>query len=305
MKFLIIGSGAIGGFYGAKLAQGGAKVSCLCRSDFKEVAQNGFEIKSILGDLNFKPEKIYQNFNEINDEFDVIVIATKVLPQINLISDLKKIISKNSSILLLQNGIFIEENYLNNFPQTHLIRALAFIATSKIGPGKIHHQAYGRITIGDVANENLEKSKKISALLQNANIECKFSDNIQDDVFKKLVWNAAFNPISVAFGPLDTKEILDDENLQKLVKNIMNEIVILAKKAGHKLPEDIIEENITATQNMAPYKTSMLLDFENKRDLEIEAILGNAINFAKNNNIQTPNLIYLYEKFLSKISARS
>ena len=297
-KILTIGTGAIGAFYGAKLAQSGAQLHCLCRSDFKEVSQNGFEIKSTLGDFNFKPKKIYQNIEQINEKFDFILVATKVLPEINLSAILKPVIHPDSAIILLQNGIFIEEDIAKTFKNNQIISALAFICVSKSAPGKINHQDYGHLTIGDFANGNSQKIKILGNLFEKSAIKCHISENINFDRWKKLVWNAAFNPISVAFGGIDTRQILNNLQSENLVQNIMKEVVILAAADGHNLPENIISENIKATKDMKPYKTSMLLDFEAGRKMEIAAILGNAIRFAKRKNIEIPNLTKIYEKFL-------
>jgi 2-dehydropantoate 2-reductase len=128
------------------------------------------------------------------------------------------------------------------------------------------------------------------------------SENIQYERWKKLVWNAPFNPMSVLCVGADTKKILDNLASRNLVENVMKEVCILAEADNCKLPLDVIAKNIDATEKMKPYKTSMLLDFEAGRKMEIEAILGNAINFAKEKSIEVPYLSSFYGfNLLSKI----
>ena len=120
------------------------------------------------------------------------------------------------------------------------------------------------------------------------------TDEILLERWKKLVWNGAFNPLSVVLRGKNTAEILNSDLALNLVKNIMNEICNLAKIDNCELPADVIEKNIVATKKMKPYKTSMLLDFEAGRQMEVEAILGNAIKFAQSKSITTPYLSTIY-----------
>lgn len=295
-KILIIGAGAVGGFYGARLSQAGAEVSIICRSDYDFVKENGISIKSHWDKeyFHFKPQQVLQNIKDYKDEADFILVSTKVLPTISIADLIKPALSKNSSIVLLQNGIHIEKPVANSFPNHHLISVIAFVCVSRIGAGKIHHQDYGRLVVGDFPSGISQKTSKLVELWNKSGVPCEAVSNIQTERWKKMVWNAPFNPISVLAGGIDTKKILDNEATKNLVENVMQEICILAKADGCELPPDIAAKNIEMTLKMKPYKTSMLLDFEEKRPLEVEAILGNALRFAKQALIDAPYLSTLY-----------
>lgn len=298
-KILVIGAGAIGSFYGGKLAQAGAEVSTISRSDFDVVKKNGIAVKSCLGDFHFSPQKTLRDVADYGEKPDFILVATKVLPEISVPDLIRPVLAPHSSIILLQNGIHIENEIAKSFPQQHLISALAFVCVSKIAAGKIHHQDYGRLILGDFPRGISAKSLELVELWKKSGLSVEASENIQTERWKKLVWNAAFNPISVMFGGLDTKKILEQATAKNLVENVMQEICVLAEADGCKLPENIVEKNIEMTQKMKPYKTSMLLDFEAGRKMEVEAILGNAIRFAKNKNIAVPHLARIYELLIS------
>jgi 2-dehydropantoate 2-reductase len=293
-KILVVGTGAIGGFYAGKLAQAGAEISVLCRSDYDAVKKSGITIESYWGDFHFSPKKVLRNLSEYNEKADFILVATKVLPEISLPNLLAPVLNKNTSIVLLQNGIHIEKPIADSFPNHHLISVIAFVGVAKIAAAKINHQEYGRLIIGDFPSGVSSKTLQLVELLRKSQVPVEISENIQIERWKKLVWNAPFNPISVIAGGLNTKEMLDNSEIEKLARNVMQEVCLLAEADGFKLPENISEKTIDLTHQMKPYKTSMLLDFEAKRPMEIEAILGNAILFAQKKSIATPYLSGLY-----------
>ena len=293
-KILVIGAGAIGSFYSAKLAQVGAEITLWCRSDYDFIKKNGIKIESYEGDFQFIPHKILKNLHEIEDEFDYILIATKALPSIDIPALIKNILKAKTKIILIQNGIHIEKNIAENFPNNELISAIAFIGVSRKSAGIICHQEYGKIIIGTYGEKASDSVHFLENLWKKSGIEVVVTDEILLERWKKLVWNGAFNPLSVVLRGKNTAEILNSDLALNLVKNIMNEICNLAKIDNCELPSDVIEKNILATQKMKPYKTSMLLDFEAGREMEVEAILGNAIKFAQSKSMSTPYLSTIY-----------
>lgn len=293
-KVLIVGTGAIGSFYGGKLQLSGAEVSTLCRSDYEIVKQNGIKVESVDGDFLFKPHEVINDINDYNSIPDYIIITTKALPEIRVKNILKDKIKSTPTIVLIQNGIDIEKEVQNDFPEKEIISGLAFICVSRIKPGLIKHQDYGRLTIGNYPKGFSEKTKTLKNLFEQSNVNCSIDENIINSRWKKLIWNVPFNPISVIGGGIDTKTILEDENLLELVKNTMEEVVLMANKSGCKISKDLIQQNINSTLKMTPYKTSMLLDYENKRPMEIEAILGNTIKIADELNVSIPHVKTIY-----------
>lgn len=298
-KILVVGVGAIGGLYAAKLAQGGAEVSVVCRSDYEEVKQGGIAIKSYWGDFNFKPAQVLRDVKDFKGEADFIIIATKALPEISLPKLIAPAVRKNTTIAIIQNGIFIEKDLAKAFPSNQLLSVIAFVGVRKEKPAFVEHDAEGRLTIGEYQNPDAPKTKILFDILISAGVPCVLSADIQLDRWKKLLWNASFNPISVAAGGLDTKEILDDEKLHEKVKNVMREVAILAKAQGYEISEELMDQTIDVTyKRKVPAITSMLLDFRSKRKMEIEAILGNALNFAKEKSLHLPLMENLYQKIV-------
>jgi 2-dehydropantoate 2-reductase len=293
MKILIIGCGAIGSYYGAKLEQGGAKITTILRSNFDQAKTQGINIKSLDGNYIFRPQ-IISDYSQYKEDADYILICTKVLPQINIIESLKLVIKKNTAIILIQNGLYIENDLVNNFPDNEIIRGLAFICVSKLSPTLVDHQDYGRLVIGKYPSGQSVKVAEIAKIWQNSGLECQISDDIKQESWKKLIWNAPFNPISVLSNGANTKDLLSNKYSRQLIINVMKDVIKLANIDGCNFNQEVIDKFISYTEAMKPYKTSMLLDFENKRDLEIEAILGNTVRFAKQHNIDTSYLNAIY-----------
>ncbi|HRZ25679.1 MAG TPA: 2-dehydropantoate 2-reductase [Spirochaetota bacterium] len=293
-EILLIGTGAVGSFYGGKLSQAGARVSALCRSDFDAVKKNGIEIKSIFGNLKFTPEITINRISQYDRVPDYIIVATKVLPEIDIPNLIKDAVHPETSIVLLQNGIDIERPVSAAFPSNEIIDGLAFICVSRTSAGKIEHQDYGRIVLGRYPSGKSEKAEALRDLLTRAGVPCEIDDDIIAARWKKLVWNAPFNPISVLAGGANTRGMMESKATYTLIKKVMEEVALLAEKTGHKLPDGVIEKNLSDTAVMKPYKTSMLLDYENKRPMEVEAILGNAVRIAQSMGIEVPHIESLY-----------
>ncbi len=294
LKVLVVGAGAIGSFYGGKLAQAGAEVSVVCRSDYHVVKDKGFNIRSITGNFHFKPHRVLRNSAELDDNPDFIIVALKVLPKIKTAELIKPAVKENTTIVLLQNGVDIEKPVAEAFPENQIISGLAFICVNRIAPGEVHHLDYGRLVIGVYPEGTSEKTKILSEHFKKAGIECKEDPDIVKARWRKLIWNAPFNPISVLGGGVDTEFILEQEEMALLVRRVMEEVRAIAASEGHVLEDSVVDQNINDTVKMKPYKTSMLLDFEAKRPMEVEAILGNAIRIARKNGVFACHMQTLY-----------
>lgn len=294
-KILIIGAGAIGGFYGALLAKAGADVAVVCRSDYDTVCHHGYRIQSNnLGNWTFMPSQILKNAADYQGQADYIILCTKITAESNRVKLIQDAVSDSTAIVFIQNGIEIEQELIQAFPTNEIISGLAFICCNRIKPGVIHHLAYGKLTLGNLNNTSIkqDKSQHLSHLIKQADVESITTENIITSRWLKCLWNAAFNPLSVLSDGLSTAEILNSQ--EALVRTIMDEVCTIAQACGHPLPSDSIDINIQNTNAMPPYKTSMLLDYECYRPMEIEAILGNTLNAAKRHQINCPTLNVIY-----------
>lgn len=292
-KVLIIGAGAIGAFYGALLAKAGAEVSVVCRSNYDRVRRYGFAINSrTFGNWRFMPAQVLQNAADFQGPADYVLLCTKVIPSISRAELVRPWVSPGTAIVFIQNGVDIEEEMLAAFPSNEVISGLAFICSNRAQSGDIQHLAYGRLVLGNLPTGSSRKTEQLCALFNNAGIDCAASTSIVTERWKKCIWNAPFNPLSVLSGGLPTLDIL--QNQEATVRRIMQDVFNIAAAAGHALPETIIDANIEHTYAMPPYKTSMLLDYERGQPMEIEAILGNAVRAGNRLGVACPYLESVY-----------
>tara|TARA_B100000427_G_scaffold39002_1_gene28151 strand:- start:2397 stop:3326 length:930 start_codon:yes stop_codon:yes gene_type:complete len=301
-KVVFIGMGAIGSLYASKCSQTKSNITCITRSDSSEIKQGGIRIIHPNGqESTWRPDQVCESIHDVESPPDYVVIATKVPSNQTLVTAISPIIGPNTTIVLLQNGIFIESIYQEHYPETPIISGLAFVCVAKIAPATIHHQDYGRLVLGLYPNGNHQQVNDFLDLFSDAGIQCKLSSKIQFERYKKLIWNAPFNPLSVIYGGKTTQELLANDDIKIRIKNSMKDIQLLAAYDGYTIEDDILEKNITDTQKMKPYKTSMCLDWELNREIEIEAILGNAITRAGQLGCQVPTLKALYHELSIKI----
>ncbi|HLF98060.1 MAG TPA: 2-dehydropantoate 2-reductase [Methylococcaceae bacterium] len=292
MNVLVIGTGAVGSFYGAQLARQGAEVSVVARSDYDDVHRHGIRIQSPLGDYHFVPKHVVRDAAELREKPDYVLLCVKVVEHADRVGLLRGALGPQTAIVLVCNGIDIEAEIAQAFPDNELISGLAFICVTRTAPGHIWHQAYGRMALGGYPRGLPEKARRLAAAFEQAGISCVATEDIATARWQKCVWNAPFNPLSVLSGGLSTNDILTTQ--EPFVRAIMGEVCEIAAALGHPLPEDIVEKNIVSTRKMPPYKTSMLLDFEAGRPMETEAILGNAVRAGQRVGVPIPHLESVY-----------
>ena len=293
-RILVVGTGAIGGFYGGKLAQAGAVVSTLCRSDYETVKSKGITVTSTLGNFHFTPEKVIRDLGEYGPPPDYILVGLKVLPEIDTAAIIKEVVGAETAIVLLQNGVEIEEPVARAFPDNEIVSGLAFICATRTSPGHIDHTDFGRVVIGRYPAGKSVKADELARLFKEAGLKCELTEDAVTARWRKLVWNAPFNPISVLGGGADTKTMMENPESLELARKVMEEVCLIAAAAGHPLPEEVVQQNIDGTRAMAPYKSSMLVDFEAARPMEVEAILSNGLRVAKRHGVSAPHMESLY-----------
>ncbi len=291
MRVLVVGSGAVGSFYGALLQKSGAEVSLVCRSDYEIVKERGIEISSPLGNWHFTPTAVYRRTEEIPSPPDYLFVCTKVLPEIDRVALIRGAVGPQTAIVLLQNGVEIEAEVAQAFPENLLISGLAFVCVSRLRYGHIWHQAYGNLMFGRYPEGIPPEVTRLCEPFRQVGIKAKAVQDIIAARWQKNLWNAAFNPTSVLSGGLTTQELLSQE---PVLRKIMEEVYRIASALGHPPPPDAISKSLESTRRMPPYKTSMLLDFEAGRPMEIEAILGNAVRAAGRVGVEVPRLETLY-----------
>ena len=287
---LIIGAGAIGSFYGAILKRAGCTVSAVVRSEYDAVKAHGFRFESPLGDISWKPDYLYKDGDRPDSTPDYVILATKVLPGSARAGLARPWVGEGTNSVLIQNGLDIERELADAFPDNPIISCLAFIAVSRVAPGEIKHNAYGRLVMGRYPSGLDDHCQALSDLFVEGGIDIKLTEEVVRERWLKCLWNTPFNPLSVLANGADTYTMLDTPGGETLVREMMQEVIDAAKADGYSLPPEIIDSNIDGTRKMPAYKNSMALDYLNDRPIELDAILGNVVAIAQQHNVPVPRL---------------
>ena len=294
MKILNVSCGAVGAYFCGRLAEQGAEVAVTVRSDRELIAQKGFEIQSIAGDFIFRPQAVLSSAAEYSDHADYLVLTSKVLPDADAVELLRPAVQAGTVIVLIQNGLGIEDAIAEAFPENEILSAVAYIGVTRVAPGKLAHQGAGRLTIGKFGGGKSEAGTRLCQLFNQANVQADYTEDIAFYRWKKLLWNTPFNTVSVLGGHLDTKQMCDRGPMEDLCMKLMQETADVASSEGYSFSAADLSDNMEYTRNYPAYKTSMLVDYESGRPLEVDAILGNVCRIAKQNGVKVPHLDTCY-----------
>ena len=291
MKIAVIGTGAVGGYYGGLFAQQGHEVHFLLNSDYEHVKQNGLKVDSPNG--NFTLNKI-NAWNKVEDMpvCELVLITLKTTSNHLLPKILPPICNEKSKILVLQNGLDTDADVAKIVPDSRIFGGLCFLCSNKIGPGHIQHLNYGTIRMGEYLRNGkaariTDSLKEISTLFESINIPVDLSPDIIEARWRKLVWNIPFNGLCAVLKK-DTKTLVTNPETRELVISIMKEVLLAAKACGKKIEDEFIDQMMALTDNMGPYKPSMMLDSEAGRPMEVREMYLRPLENAQRSNCSTP-----------------
>jgi len=313
-RILLVGAGAIGAFYGSRLAAASnTLVSALCRSNFAAVKSKGLRVTSPnYGDSTFWPEHTFASpveARKANLRWDYLVVATKALPEVSDDSALLEgLVSEDSSVVLIQNGIGIEEAYRKRFPRANVLSAVTIASCAQPEPGVIKHNRWTKIDVGpyqpDGDNQTGEadrQSKELVGMLREAGIkdaEARSHEDLQFLRWHKIAINATMNPSAVLSGGAGNRELAMDPELAIHAKGVMEEVLsaapaILGKSLPPWLatPEQVLQ---SVSKNTSGSRPSMWQDWEAGRRMELEVILGNPVRMARGKGLGMPRVQSMY-----------
>ena len=332
MKAAVVGCGAVGSYYGARLSQAGHEVHFLLRTDYEIVRRRGVQIHSPEGDFHVAP-RCAARPEEIGP-VELVLIGLKTTANDQFTRLLPPLVGPATAIVTLQNGMGNEEQLARLFPAEQILGGLCFVCLNRTAPGVIRHIGFGQVVLGEFQRPPQPRTHALATLFQQASVPCTVSDNLARAHWEKLVWNIPFNGLGVAgaAGPealrwlsegeptldpsiapspnsfrargearahaprcLPTDELLADPSWARLVRELMLEVIAAARALGYEIPVAFAEKLVERTRAMGAYKASTLLDFEQGQALELESIFFEPLRQATRAGVATPRLSALCE----------
>ncbi|MBQ3635940.1 MAG: 2-dehydropantoate 2-reductase [Bacteroidales bacterium] len=289
MRYAVVGSGAIGCYYGGRLAEHGADVHFLFHSDYEAVCANGLTVKSVGGDFKIEKPQAYKDVRQM-PKADVVIVGLKTTRQ-ELIKELvAPLVHSQTIVLLIQNGIGVEADAAEQLPEgTQIAAGLAFICSTKVAPGVVNHTCYGSLGVAPYSVRDDERLGKVISDFKESEVEVTKVDYLTAR-WRKAMWNMPFNGLSVALMA-QTDEMLGDAAGERIVRDLMKEVVMAAQALGAvKVDEAFAEKMIATTRVMAPYSPSMRVDYDNKREMELKYLYEKPIEMAERAGVQMPKM---------------
>lgn len=307
MKIAIVGCGALGSYYGAKLCRDGQETHFLLRSDYEVVRRRGVFIRSVEGDFHVNP-RCARSPEEIG-VCDLVVIGLKTTANGQFSTLLPPLVGPATALLTLQNGLGSEEQLAALFGPEKILGGLCFVCLNRVEPGVIHHTAHGKIVLGEFQRWPEPRTHDLASMIRHAGVPCAVTDNLARTHWEKLVWNIPFNGLGVASaagfdavisGRLTpgrvlekcwtTDRLLDDPRWSVLVREVMIEVIRAANALGLEIPDSVADQQISRTREMGAYQASTLVDFERGQPLELESLFLEPLRRARQAGVNTPRL---------------
>jgi 2-dehydropantoate 2-reductase len=290
-RYAVVGLGAVGGLYGARLAAAGHEVHFVVRSGADAIRQQGLELRSVDGDVTIA-DVLVHNGPDAVPPVDVVLVAIKTTANDALATLLPRLVGEHTAVVMFQNGLGAEEQAQAAVPAATVLGGLCFVCSLLVGPGRIDHVDYGAVTVaehradGSAAGVTPAVERLVGDLV-GAGVKATALPDLVLARWKKLVWNVPYNGLSVVLDA-GTDELMADGSTRLLVEALMREVQDGAASQGRTIEDAFVQQMLDDTEAMTPYRTSMKLDFDHGRPLELDAIYREPVQRAVRAGIALP-----------------
>ncbi len=281
MRILVVGAGAVGGYFGGRLLKAGRDVTFLVRPRrAAELAKHGLTIRSPVGDFH-RPSPPTVSQEELAEPFDLVILSCKAYDLEGAINPFAKAVGPATAILPLLNGMRHVDRLAERFGAERVLGGQCAISVT-LGPegGVVHFNDWHALSFGELDGSRSPRIEAIASELLNAGFDARLADNIRQEMWEKWVFIATAAGITclmrasvgdyVAAGAAD------------LALGLLNECASIAATEGFPLREPALERGRTAlTAANSPLKASMLRDIEGGKPVEGDQILGDLLRRAK------------------------
>ncbi len=299
----IVGAGALGSYYGARLALAGRDVRFLLRGDLQQVRAHGLTLREKEATRHLANVAAFGRVEEIGP-VDLVIVTVKTTANAALPALLPPLLHATTAVLTLQNGLGNEEFIAGIVGEERLLGGLCYIGVTREAPGVFAgFHTPGRMTFGEFGRPAGGRVHAVARMFAEFGVGTRVLDNLAEARWQKLVWNIPFNGLAIAGGGVPTDRILNTPELSAQVRPLMEEVAAAARHFGYEVSESFIQAQIDVTPGMGPYRPSSLVDFLAGREVEIESIWGEPLRRAQAAGLAMPRLAALYAQ-LRQATAR-
>lgn len=282
----------MGAYYGGMLAHHGHDVHFLMRADAAAVRERGLTIKTRGETINFKAN-VYERTADIGP-CDLVLIALKATANPALDSLIPPLLGPNTTLVTLQNGLGNEEYLTQRWGPERVMGALCFVCLNRTAPGEITHFDHGSISVGEYQRPVSPRAQALVDAFNRSGVDSKAVDALLTERWRKLVWNVPFNGLSIAAKGANVADVLADDQLRKLARDLMSEVVDAAGRLGHMITNEFADFQIERSYSMGPYKPSSMIDWEHGFPVEVDAIWGEPLRQGISAGASLPRLEMLH-----------
>ncbi|MGA9724187.1 MAG: 2-dehydropantoate 2-reductase [Candidatus Binatus sp.] len=293
MKILVMGAGAVGAYFGARMRAAGEDVVLCARGEnLRAIRERGLDITSIRGDLRI--EVAATDTPRDFAPYDLILFCVKAYDTDAAAQAISGCLRPGGAILTLQNGVENESKLAAIFGRAAVMGGNARVGVEMVAPGKIVHLSTGQIDFGELDGRETERVKAIAEIFRRAGILGQVSADIMSARWDKLIWNGALNTVTT-LTRRRVGEIIDDPEGLELLRTMMREIVTVARAEGAHISDDRIDAYIAHShKNLRALKTSTQQDLERGKSLEYEALSGAVVRGARRHGLKVPTVEIVY-----------
>ena len=291
-KIAVVGSGAVGCYYGGMLAHARHDVHFLMRADLDAVRRDGLVIFTKGAEVRLPRVQCAGTTAEVGP-VDLVLIALKATANRELERLLPPLVGENTALLTLQNGLGNEAFLSERWGAERVMGGLCFVCINRTAPGVIRHLDHGSISIGEFRRAVSPRACAVAEAFKAVGVEANAVDDLEGERWRKLLWNIAFNGLSIAAGA-NVAEVLADAGLRALARSLMDEVLDAARRLGHAIPDSFADWQIERSDSMGAYRPSSMIDFEMGRPVEVEAIWGEPLRQGTAAGAKMPRLEMLH-----------
>ena len=290
MKIAILGAGALGCYYGARLAEAGHDVCFIGRSVCEPLKAEGLHVESVHGDIHLPQVQVCRSAEECGP-VDLAIVCWKTTSNDQLGAYLPALVSDNTEVLTLQNGMGNAEAISAFVDAARVYIGLCFVCCMMDEPGRIRHLEGGDIQFAPFVSSasGVARARELAAVFEQARIVSSAFEHAEQIQWCKLTWNIPFNGLCVAHGGISVKKLFTMPGQPERAEAVMREVCAAAEKRGFPLPTDIVQYQMERTRIMGEFVPSSAVDLQRGRPVEYDAIWGSTLERAREAGVSVPH----------------